>query len=91
MRGLRNEKAARLQSARLSSDVAEVANRPKNRPGKRQRSSITTRRQTMLVWSRAIPGNIYHAKFEARELSPPSLRASGSRDSAPDDTLREAI
>jgi len=29
------------QSARLSSDVAEVAKRPKKRPGRRERSSIT--------------------------------------------------
>jgi hypothetical protein len=35
--------SARVQRALLSSDVAEVANRPKKRPGKRERSSITTR------------------------------------------------
>jgi hypothetical protein len=43
---------ARLQSARVSPDVAEVVNRPKKRPGSRQRSSITIRaasRQAMLV------------------------------------------
>src|ERR1700687_756068 len=39
-RYLANEKA-RHQSARPSSDVAEVANRPKKRPGRRERSSIT--------------------------------------------------
>jgi hypothetical protein len=32
---------ARHQSARGSPDVAEVVNRPKKRPGKRRRSSIT--------------------------------------------------
>jgi hypothetical protein len=34
---MRAEKAARAQrqNARVSSDVAEVANRPKKRPGKR--------------------------------------------------------
>jgi hypothetical protein len=40
------------QSALLSSDVAEVAKRPKKRPGKRERSSITmgaTRRPAVLV------------------------------------------
>ena len=37
------------QSARVSSEVADVANRPKKRPGRRERSSITTRRRTMLV------------------------------------------
>ena len=36
-------------------DVADVANRPKNRPGRRERSSITTSWQTMLVSSRTIP------------------------------------
>jgi len=39
----------RRQSARPSSEVAEVANRPKKRPGSRLRSSITTRRRAMLV------------------------------------------
>jgi len=34
---------ARRQSARESSDVAEVAKRPKKRPGRRLRSSITIR------------------------------------------------
>jgi hypothetical protein len=33
--------SAQHQAARVSSDVAEVANRPKNRPGRRERSSIT--------------------------------------------------
>jgi len=51
--------SARVQRALLSSDVAEVANRPKKRPGRRERSSITTRWQTMLVESRTIP-NFYH-------------------------------
>ncbi|MCC8984279.1 hypothetical protein [Bradyrhizobium acaciae] len=32
-------------AARLSSDVADVAKRPKKRPGSRERSSITTRWQ----------------------------------------------
>jgi len=32
---------ARYYSAPLSSDVAEVAKRPKKRPGNRERSSIT--------------------------------------------------
>jgi hypothetical protein len=36
-------KPARRQSARASSDVAEVVNRPKKRPGRRLRSSITIR------------------------------------------------
>jgi len=43
------------QAARVSADVAEVANRPKKRPGRRERSSITTRWQTLLVESRTIP------------------------------------
>jgi hypothetical protein len=45
------------QAAHVSSDVAEVANRPKNRPGSRERSSITmgaTREQAVLVWSKII-------------------------------------
>jgi hypothetical protein len=49
-RYLANDKA-RHQSARPGSDVAEVANRPKKRPGKRERSSITigaTNRQAMV-------------------------------------------
>ncbi|MDE2467613.1 MAG: hypothetical protein KGL35_02425 [Bradyrhizobium sp.] len=41
--------SARHQRAQLSSDVAEVVKRPKKRPGRRLRSSITTRRQTVLV------------------------------------------
>jgi len=45
--------SARRQSARLQSpDVAEVVNRPKKRPGRRLRSSITIRaanRQAVLV------------------------------------------
>jgi hypothetical protein len=47
--------SAQHQAARVSSEVAEVANRPKKRPGRRERSSITTRWQTMLVESRTIP------------------------------------
>jgi hypothetical protein len=42
MRAIEN-KPARRQCARASSDVAEVANRPKKRPGRRLRSSITIR------------------------------------------------
>jgi hypothetical protein len=45
-------KSAQHQPARVSSDVAEVAKRPKKRPGRRERSSITigaTRRQAELV------------------------------------------
>jgi hypothetical protein len=33
--------SAQHQAARVSSDVAEVANRPKKRPGSRERSSMT--------------------------------------------------
>ncbi|KRR18457.1 hypothetical protein CQ14_34825 [Bradyrhizobium lablabi] len=33
--------SAQHQAAGVSSDVAEVANRPKNRPGRRERSSMT--------------------------------------------------
>src|SRR3954471_13497162 len=33
--------SAQRQAARVSSDVAEVANRPKKRPGRRERSSMT--------------------------------------------------
>jgi hypothetical protein len=40
---------AQHQSARVSSEVAEVANRPKKRPGRRARSSMTIRRLVMLV------------------------------------------
>jgi hypothetical protein len=52
IRAMKNETSARLQRARVSSDVAEVANRPKKRPGRRERSSITmgaTRRPAELV------------------------------------------
>src|SRR5919204_3162046 len=45
------------QRARISSEVAEVANRPKKRPGSRERSSITigaTRWQAILVRFRTI-------------------------------------
>jgi len=41
-RGQKQEMAQR-QAARVSSDVAEVANRPKKRPGRRERSSMITR------------------------------------------------
>jgi len=47
-----NETSAQHQAAQASSDVAEVAKRPKNRPGSRERSSITmgaTRRLARLV------------------------------------------
>jgi hypothetical protein len=37
----KKETSARHQSALASSDVAEVAKRPKKRPGRRERSSIT--------------------------------------------------
>jgi hypothetical protein len=43
-----------IQSAPTSCEVAEVANRPKKRPGRRERSSITigaTRTLAMLVVS----------------------------------------
>jgi hypothetical protein len=36
-----NVKSAQHQAARVSSDVAEVAKRPKKQPGSRERSSIT--------------------------------------------------
>jgi len=54
-RGARQETSTQHQAARVSSEVAEVANRPKKRPGRRERSSITTRWQTMLVELRTIP------------------------------------
>jgi hypothetical protein len=47
-----NETSAQHQAVRVSSDVAEVAKRPKNRPGSRERSSITmgaTRRVAVLA------------------------------------------
>jgi hypothetical protein len=51
------ETSARHQSTRVSSDVAEVVNRPKKRPGRRLRSSITIGAaswQTVLVLSGTI-------------------------------------
>ena len=41
MRAKQVETPARHQAARASPDVAEVVNRQKKRPGRRQRSSIT--------------------------------------------------
>jgi len=38
-----NETSAQRRYARESSDVAEVVKRPKKRPGRRERSSMTTR------------------------------------------------
>jgi hypothetical protein len=35
-------RSAQRYAAGVSSDVADVANRPKNRPGRRERSSMTT-------------------------------------------------
>jgi hypothetical protein len=49
--------SAQHQAARVSSDVAEVANRPKKRPGNRERSSMTILRvvpKAALVRSRTI-------------------------------------
>ena len=43
MRAKQVETPERHQAARASPDVAEVVNRPKKRPGRRQRSSITIR------------------------------------------------
>jgi hypothetical protein len=37
------------QAARIGSDVADVANRPKKRPGSRERSSMTMRWQGWLA------------------------------------------
>jgi hypothetical protein len=51
----RKRTSAQHYAARVSSEVAEVANRPKKRPGRRERSSITTRWQAMLVELRTIP------------------------------------
>jgi hypothetical protein len=45
---------AQHQAARVSSDVADVANRPKNRPGSRERSSMTMSWAAALVRSRTI-------------------------------------
>ncbi|WP_197082692.1 MULTISPECIES: hypothetical protein [unclassified Bradyrhizobium] len=41
--------SGQLHAAGVSSDVADVAKRPKNRPGNRERSSITTRWQGWLA------------------------------------------
>jgi hypothetical protein len=49
--------SAQRQAARVSSDVAEVAKRPKKRPGNRERSSMMTSRavpKAALVRSRTI-------------------------------------
>jgi hypothetical protein len=49
--------SAQRQAALVSSDVADVVNRPKKRPGSRERSSITTSRAVLkaaLVRSRTI-------------------------------------
>jgi hypothetical protein len=49
--------SAQHQAARVSSDVAEVANLPKKRPGSRERSSMMTRwavPRVALVRSRTI-------------------------------------
>ena len=57
MRAKQVETPARHQAARASPDVAEVVNRPKKRPGRRQRSSITmgaASSYAMLVWSGTI-------------------------------------
>jgi hypothetical protein len=48
--------SAQHQAARVSADVADVANRPKNRPGSRERSSMTilwaalVRSRTILIF-----------------------------------------
>jgi hypothetical protein len=44
--GAKKGVAARLCYARAGSEVAEVANRPKKRPGRRERSSMTIRLTT---------------------------------------------
>jgi hypothetical protein len=75
--------SAQHHAARVSSDVAEVANRPKNRPGSRERSSMTMR-WTVLVRSRTILKLISHRKFKCdMRLLPPSLRAQRSNPALP--------
>jgi hypothetical protein len=44
----KKETSARHQSALASSDVADVVKRPKKRPGRRERSSITIGRSAMV-------------------------------------------
>jgi hypothetical protein len=72
--------SAQHQAARVSSEVAEVANRPKKRPGRRERSSITTRWQTMLVESRTIP-NFYHraCRRDNRSIAQVSLHSAAQQ------------
>jgi hypothetical protein len=41
--GRKQRTSAQRQAALVSSDVADVVNRPKNRPGSRERSSMTMR------------------------------------------------
>jgi hypothetical protein len=70
--GLARERAgkgreAQRQNLRVSSDVADVAKRPKKRPGRRERSSITTRWQAMLVGSITI-WRLYSTWFEKRDM-----------------------
>jgi len=43
------QESALGQAERVSSDVAEVANRPKKRPGSRERSSMMTRQRPAAV------------------------------------------
>src|ERR1700761_2403329 len=62
--------SAQHYAAQISSEVAEVANRPKKRPGSRERSSMTTRWQTMLVGSRTIPNHIARGMESARGFAP---------------------
>ena len=65
-RGQRNRQRS-FQAARVSSDVAEVAKRPKNRPGSRERSSMTMRvTGARLVRSGNIP-RIYSRPIWKRE------------------------
>ncbi|HMM91595.1 hypothetical protein [Bradyrhizobium sp.] len=52
----RHRTSAQHQAARVSSDVADVVNRPKKRPGRRERSSMTilwaalVRSRTILIF-----------------------------------------
>src|SRR6476660_8859035 len=75
MRRVRKQRSSvQHQAARVSSEVAEVANRPKKRPGRRERSSITTRWRIMLAESRTIPKSYSTASKKREGLLLPSFR-----------------
>src|SRR5882757_9213775 len=95
MRAKQVETPARHQAARASPDVAEVVNRPKKRPGRRQRSSITIRPASSQCWSDLEPFQSYNTwGIEARYAFATTVIASqrvGAKRRPPTGSAKQSI